>query len=481
MQLPFQNTTVYKSALKTINEIVEFFNKKENCFINSKLEEEAMNAITNIAKSFSKKHSEQKKHLRDTTENIYSMIALLDVAESNNLVPDDQKNKFVDNLTQLARELQSFESQRKKVLILSAEIGQGHMSASKAVKEAIEFKYGYDYDVEIIDFIELLDSILNVITKKNYENLVKFAPSIYKFIYESTNKQSQVVKLLNQINYPFVLSKFKKFFEEKNPDILISTFPIWNYLTAEIWKKHRKNAKFISIVTDSISIHNGWIIADTDYHIVANEDTAESLRKYDVPNEKIKILGFPVRLSFLDKTDKKTVLQPLEMDPKKFTILFLPTSVNYRKTSKIIKDLNTFGDKINIIIITGRDIKLKPKIEKMKYLNSSMKVLGWTDKMHDFIKASDLVITKAGGATVMECIAAGKPTIITSIIPGQEEGNADLIKKHHLGIIADQSNPEIAEHIKYIQEKYDYFSANIQKQSNPESAIKIAEFIHSIL
>lgn len=482
MILPFQNTSIYKVTKEIINPISDYFHKLKISPLSEQIESETINIITNIAKALSKEtKAETEQKFSDAVENIFSLVALIDVAESQELIAQPHKDTFTKELNELIHTIRNFENRRKKIMILSAEIGQGHMSASKAVKEAIEYKYGYDYDVEIVDFIELLDSIVNVITKKNYENLVKFAPSIYKFIYESSNKQIQVVKLLNQFNYPFVLSKFTKYFEEKQPDILISTFPVWNYLTAEIWKKHNKDAKFISIVTDSISIHQGWIIADTDYHIVANQDTADAMIDLGIEKEKIKTLGFPVRLSFLDQVNRKNVLGELNLNPEKFTVLFLPTSVNLRKTARIIKELSTFEDDINVVIVTGRDLKLKPKIEKLKSITPGMRVIGWTDKMHDYIKASDLVITKAGGATLMECIAATKPVIITSIIPGQEQGNAELVKKYSLGIVATQDKPEIADHVKYIQQKQEYFTQNIGKLSNPSAALKIAEFIHEVL
>ena len=47
--------------------------------------------------------------------------------------------------------------------------------------------------------------------------------------------------------------------------------------------------------------------------------------------------------------------------------------------------------------------------------------------------ASHLVISKAGGATTHECVAAGVPMVITQVIPGQEAGNGRLITEHGAG------------------------------------------------
>ena len=71
--------------------------------------------------------------------------------------------------------------------------------------------------------------------------------------------------------------------------------------------------------------------------------------------------------------------------------------------------------------------------------------------------------------------------IITSIIPGQEEGNGELIKRYHLGIIPGETNMSIFESVNYIRQNYKQFQKNLGKLSNPKSALAIAEFINSVL
>ncbi|MCA9374664.1 glycosyltransferase, partial [Candidatus Peregrinibacteria bacterium] len=479
--LPFQKTTVYRKALETLQQVLHEYTRQNDPHLAGRLQEEAFDVTTNLAKAFSKLKKDEQMQLKSSIEGVVSMIALLDLSQqSKNNISSVKRELLVDKLRCLQSDIENFKKTQKKILILSAKMGHGHMSASSAIEEAIQERYGYDYDVEIIDFVELLSSTMNAFSKRYYESSVKFAPNMYKLLYESSNKNVQIIKLLNQINYPFVLSKIKKFFEEKQPALLISTFPIWNYLAADIWKKYNKDAKFISVVTDSITIHNSWVLADTDHYIVANEDTKQSLIDLGEQEEKIKTLGFPVKLDFMENIDQKAFLKRLKLNPKKKTILFLPTSQGTRKNQKIVKNIMEFDPHVNLIIITGRDSKNKPKLEKITSGRENVRIIGWTNKMSDFIKAADIVVTKAGGATIMECIAAAKPMIITSVIPGQEEGNAQLIKKYHLGIVCG-SRDNISEHIDYINKNRSTFDRYLTKQSNPKAALDIAEFIHELL
>jgi len=363
----------------------------------------------------------------------------------------------------------------KKILILSAHMGQGHMSAAKAIKEAIEHLKGNTYDIEIVDLMELLSRSINRVSQQTYDSLSRRVPIAVEFIFESWDKQWRM-KMLNRINYPLVLRKVKKFIEEKKPDLVVSTFPVWDYLMQKMLKKYNPNVKFVSVVTDSIYIHNAWVIGNPDEQIVPNKDTAEATKKLGYDPKKTLTLGFPVKLDFLKKIDQKAFLKENNLNPDQFTILFLPTAQKPKKNLKIMEELLENFKKCNIIVITGRDTKIKSKMEAYS-LYENVKVVGWTDQMPNFLKASDVVLTKAGGATVMECIAAEKPMIITSTIARHERGNAELVKRYKLGMVENKRKTQITSSIQKVQNNYKMYQKNLKKMSNPSAALTIAKHL----
>lgn len=361
-------------------------------------------------------------------------------------------------------------------------MGKGHYSASMATKEALELLHGDKVNVEMVDFFQLLNEGFSKTTQKMYDKSVKFIPSFYKAFFEWTD-QKWSVKFLNAINYISLQSAMKKLLKENEPDIIISTFPIWDYAVAQMWKKKHPGAKFANIITDSISIHKAWLIADSDYRIVPNEDTAKVLMKEGVPADKIKILGFPVSLEFIKEIDRKAVLKKLGLNPRLYTVLLFATMGQTKRNLRIFEKV--IGEKrdYNVIGVMGRNKTLLPKLEHLK-IQKNVALLEWVDNVPELMKASDLIITKAGGATVMECIAAKKPMIITQVIPGQEEGNAVLIEKHNLGAVLKKGKKgieEIPSLISTMRKEDEKYETALKEQSKPRAALKIAEFINSIL
>ena len=62
-----------------------------------------------------------------------------------------------------------------------------------------------------------------------------------------------------------------------------------------------------------------------------------------------------------------------------------------------------------------------------------MHVLGFTDKIPEYFRAVDLLVTKAGPGTLAEANAAQLPVVVYDYVPGQERGNVDFVRHNGLG------------------------------------------------
>ena len=100
--------------------------------------------------------------------------------------------------------------------------------------------------------------------------------------------------------------------------------------------------------------------------------------------------------------------------------------------------------------------------------------------MPALLASSHLLISKAGGATTQETLAAGCPMIVSQIAPGQEEGNAQLLTDNGAGCLA--LSPEaiaaavrraFADEAALCKE----WMANIARLRRPDAARDNARFI----
>ncbi len=369
-------------------------------------------------------------------------------------------------------------SVKKTILILSSSFGQGHMATARALESAAQNHPEHNIDVKIIDFSEEIGKLFNKTSKKMYEINTKHLPALYKWMYVSTDITHTPIRLANLLSFPLRQGHLKKLLASQHPDLIISNYPIWQYLALQISKKNFPDVEFATLITDSISVHSSWVIPDSDFYIVSNEPTASSLHTLGVKNDKIHALGYPVHESFLtNNSSAKPFPTDIEMPNNRKIILFSASALRASYVRRVSSAIISNYPDHSLIVITGRDKDLHKQIRNGALWSAPHSYLiGWTQNMPELIKASDIVITKAGGSTVMECIAAKKPLVINKIIPGQEEGNAELVERYKLGHIARKSS-EIVTALNEIYKDYDSYTDRLTTLSNPEAARLIIEFL----
>ncbi|MEW6305752.1 MAG: PHP domain-containing protein, partial [Verrucomicrobiota bacterium] len=362
----------------------------------------------------------------------------------------------------------------KKVIILTAGFGEGHNAAARNLRDALEF-ISDDVKVEVLDLFESSYGSFNDLVKKTYLGLVQYAPAVWGGIYSLLDNSAMINRNLG--SFSRLKHALGDILHETQPDCVVSTYPVYAHVIQDLFKDHSERSfRFLTVVTDSISVNSAWFRAPSDLYFVANEPTAAVMRKGGVPAEQIKTLGFPVSHLFGER-DKALVHDPKPGVTRR--VLYI-INTGKKKAGKAIDRLLEIPD-VHLTVTVGRDAELKAKLlERTEKAGKRVDILGWTNQMPQLMMNNHLVIGKAGGATVQEAIAGQCPMIVNQVIPGQEEGNARLIEELGLGALAD-GNKEVArlveEAFEHKARKWHEWRANLAKVSKPDAALRMAEVV----
>lgn len=362
----------------------------------------------------------------------------------------------------------------KKVLILTAGFGEGHNAAARNVRDALEH-LSEEVSVEVLDLFESTYGAFNTLVKKSYLGLVQYAPRVWGGLYQLLDQSELIGRQLGGLTR--LKRELAELLRESQPDVVVSTYPVYAHVIQEIFRDHAERPfRLITIVTDSITVNSSWFRAPSDLFCVPNEETAEVLRAAGVPARRIRTLGFPVSLVFAEKpaAELETPVKGVER-----RILYI-INTGKKKAGKVIDRLLDIPN-ARLTITVGRDAGLKAELtERFAHVADRVEILGWTNQMPQLMLRSHLVISKAGGATVQEAIAARCPMIVNQVIPGQEEGNAELIRRFQLGAVAER-NREVselaAEAFAHRAQRWCEWRENLQRRSRPDASLRIAELI----
>jgi len=368
----------------------------------------------------------------------------------------------------------------KKILILTASYGTGHLTAAKAIQDAINKNF-VEYGTKIVDFL-YRDKDVQPTKLTFFQKLYNFSmerPILFDLFFFVTNN-TFCVSILKTLIIFSSFKKFKKLFDEYQPDLIISTHPYWNFIVKEYKKLTHKNIPYLCVITDSYMVHKAWIDKSVDYYLVIDDDTKHILINNGI--NKIFVTGFPVNSKLFEKIDKEKIFKELELKTNKLTILIVVGLGAISRFVEIIEFLRKKSGDFQLIIITGKYKSLYELFSKIDFVVPT-KVIGWTDRIHDFIRVSDLVICKGGGAIVSETLSAKTPVFIPVFVPGQERGNVYIIKKYNMGIYETEISNIYNLLNKIISKEIDLreYKNNIEKWIKYDPAFRIASLVHKVL
>jgi processive 1,2-diacylglycerol beta-glucosyltransferase len=361
----------------------------------------------------------------------------------------------------------------KKVLILTAGFGDGHNAAARNVREALELTSS-EVEVTVADLYERSYKKLNSIAKKAYLGAVRYTPRLWAGFFKLVDKSPWLADGRGLAKLHETLAHL---IEETQPDCVVSTYPAYGALIQSLYQDHcERPFRYVTIITDARSVNSLWYRAGSDKFVVCDEETAQVLQKAGVEKDTIAALGFPVSPQFA------TPVSNLPKRPSLGQMLRVLYVINtgQKKCGKAIDRILEIPN-VELTVTVGRYSELKEKLARraMEY-EGRLHVLGWTNQMPQLLMSSHVVIGKAGGASVQEAIAAKCPMIINQVIPGQEEGNANLILDWNIGTVAD-GKKEVASWIERLAEDegelWTQWRTQMEKVSRPDAALKIAQLI----
>ena len=128
---------------------------------------------------------------------------------------------------------------------------------------------------------------------------------------------------------------------------------------------------------------------------------------------------------------QEELLETVAAMGKPVVVLLMAGSFGVKTIVQIYRDIIRVPMDFQMIVITGKNQRLYQTLKTTVMLSpKKTKLILFTQKVEQYMQASDLIITKPGGLTVTEALASNLPLLVFDSIPGQEEDNADFLELH---------------------------------------------------
>lgn len=323
---------------------------------------------------------------------------------------------------------------KKTVLILYAPIGSGHASAADAIKE--QFLKYKNVDLIMGDIFTFASPFFCKNLLKSYLRLLHYMPKGYDFLYKWGEKGNSL--FLRSIVNKIFFSGMKNFLFKYTPDVVITTHVTPAGIIAEYKKRSGKEIPLVGVVTD-YAMHRWWIYDEIDCYIVPDLKIFDEYNVELKDDQKVYDFGIPVHESFcIEKRGKDDIRKALGISTDAFVCLLTGGGEGILPMQEIASAWQEYAaenENVLIIAVCGRNQKLAADLNKTGF--NWLRTVEYTYAISDYMKASDVMVSKAGGVSATEAMVVNIPLIIFEPLPGQEYVNTRNLVDRSLAINAN--------------------------------------------
>lgn len=323
------------------------------------------------------------------------------------------------------------------ILFLFSDTGGGHRSSTESIIEALHIEFGDTLTTEMVDFLKGGAPLPLNKMPDWYPEMVK-APYLWGLSFKMSDSRLRA-RAITASMWPYIGHATKQMVKEHPADLIVAVHALAT--TPFLKALGDRRPPFVTVVTDMVSTHALWYDARADLTLVPTQQARERALSYGMPAERLRVVGQPLseRCS-VPSGSKAEIRARLGWGQDEFIAVIVGGGDGMGPIKENALAIAESGLYVGLVIVTGRNEKLRQELEA-EAVNWDIPhhIYGFTKELPDFMRAADVLITKAGPGTIAEALAAHLPLILFSRLPGQEDGNVDFVRETQTGVWAPDS------------------------------------------
>jgi len=331
---------------------------------------------------------------------------------------------------------------RKKITVFYSRGGGGHISASDAITGYLNGRCDITAVNPFDDILAHLDpmrklSFGRLSGEDTYNFLIRHGWYQLINIYACRFGASYITAAAQRIR-----RLVRAYLERAKPDLVISLIPFINAPLAQAAQDLGIPFVILPVDLDPETYLHGLNGLRHDHLFFAipcdREEIKAKITSAGLPQENIRVTGYPVRPAFLAKAEPDKIKKSLGISRDRSVIFLLMGANGAKRAFRFAQLIETIDLPAELLIVTGHNNRLSERLAEMPAApHVKRRVIGHTMRISELMGAADLLVTKSGPTTIFEAIHSDLPMVAdatTSVIQW-ERMNISFVEEYGLGVV----------------------------------------------
>ncbi|GAA0535924.1 hypothetical protein GCM10011581_24500 [Saccharopolyspora subtropica] len=309
----------------------------------------------------------------------------------------------------------------RRVLLISATIGEGHNATARAVEEAAR-RVWPGCEVAWLDALRAMGRWVPRAFTWIYATNVESTPWLYDFFYDSLWRHRWFATASRRFVGAWSGRALRRAVAEHAPDLIVSTYPLG---TAGLdWLRRRGGLDLpVAAVVSDFCPHPFWVYPEIDLHYVMSEASLRALHRAEP--DAVGAACVPPVVSAFRPADRAAARRAFGLPEDGFAVLISCGSLGFGSVERAVAAALRADGVGRVVVVCGRNEALRERFAA--HPDERLVPLGWVDDMPGLVACADVVVTNAGGATALEALACGRAVVMFEPIAGHGRANAELM------------------------------------------------------
>lgn len=296
----------------------------------------------------------------------------------------------------------------KRVLILSADVGEGHAAAARVLARQLDSS-PEPTEVTVIDGLAAMGPLLQPVVEDGYRVQLRFFPWTYTAIYWLLESVAPVRVLARKLLCLFGSRPLARRIAEYEPDVVVSTYPAVTVVLARLRRTQVVHCPTVATITDLTGLFF-WAQPGIDTHLVMYGESLHPVER--IAGQGSAHLVRPLISSeFLDERTQVESRRALGLPEEGRLVVVSGGGWGVGDVEGAVREIASIPDVSAIVCLAGRNEQLYERLSEDFAGERRVHVYGFTERMPEILAAADTLVHSTGGVTCLEAKATGTPVV----------------------------------------------------------------------